>query len=137
MRRKLKGTHMSRSKKSRSLKYANGGVKTGSKERTKLESKQRKAKKLAANPRKVTRTRSVYQKAVDVETTEEQQVQKRVPTDALDLSMAHPTTPKAKIKPEPQAEDETLIEEERVEKEAESEEDLWDLLENPSNTNTF
>lgn len=127
---------MSRSKKSRSLKYANGGVKTGSKERTKLESKQRKAKKKAANPRKVTRTRSVYQKAVDSEAIEEQKVQRRAPTDALDLSLALPSKPKAPVKTETQA-IETPTKEESVETAPESEEELWDLLENPSNTNTF
>lgn len=130
---------MSRSKKSRSLKYANGGVKTGSKERTKLESKQRKAQKKAANPRKVDRVRSVYQKAVDVAAIEELQIQRRAPTDRLDLSMAQPIIPRAEAKPELKAKaaEEAPIEEESAEKEPESEEDLWDMLENPTSTNTF
>ena len=127
---------MSRSKKSRSLKRANGGVKTGSKERTKLESKQRKAKKKAANPRKITRTRSVYQKAVDIETIEEKQAKRRAPTDRLDLSMAQTTAPKVQATPEPKVA-QAPIKEESVESETESEEGLWDLLENPSSTNTF
>ncbi len=56
---------MSRSKKTRSLKRNHSGVKTGTKERTKLESKQRKANKKLANPRAVTRQRSVYQQHLD------------------------------------------------------------------------
>ena len=56
---------MSRSKKTRSLKRNHSGVKTGTKERTKIESKQKKAKQKLANPRAVTRQRSVYQQHLD------------------------------------------------------------------------
>lgn len=106
---------MSRLKKSRSLKRVTGGVKTGSKERTKLENKQRKAKQKAANPVKSNRQRSVYQKFLDEnDLVEKQHVAKPVKT-------TEPVISEPRVTFEPRAKKETL----------------WDQLEKPQNNDTF
>lgn len=109
---------MSRLKKSRSLKRVTGGVKTGSKERTKLENKQRKAKQKAANPVKQNRQRSVYQKFLD----ENDVVEKQQP---------------AKAKPTKEAEVIETLAVEKAHEPAEQTESLWDQLEKPQDNNTF
>lgn len=118
---------MSRVKKSRSLKRVTGGQKTGSKERMKLETKQRKAKKKAANPRAVVRQRSVFQKLEDekkallAKGTQPQKIK------ATPLAPASAVTPQLEIKKiEIVADIET-----------DNEDNLWDMLEQPQNTNTF
>lgn len=110
---------MSRTKKSRSLKRVTGGVKTGSKERTKLENKQRKAKKKANNAvKKPSRQRSVYQKFLDDNNLVEQQ---------------HVNKPQA-----PEVIEE-VIEEEVVEEPSKKsdKDDIWEQLENPNNNDIF
>ena len=108
---------MSRTKKSRSLKRVTGGVKTGSKERTKLENKQRKAKKKAANPvRKSSKQRSVYQKFLDENNLIEQQhVSKPTPVETEEVAVEEAPEQAAPRKSE--------------------KEDMWDQLENPENNN--
>lgn len=107
---------MSRVKKSRSLKRVTGGVKTGSKERTKLENKQRKAKHKAANPFKANRQRSVYQKFVDDNgIVEKQHVAKPVKVEEI----AAPSPVQKAYEPK------------------EKTESLWDQLEKPTNNDTF
>jgi len=109
---------MSRVKKSRSLKRVTGGVKTGTKERTKLERKQRKAKQKAANPVKKNRQRSVYQQFLDDNNLiEKQHVDK--PTQ------------------EPVVNDSTEQSETKSYSQAPKKESLWDQLEKPQNTDTF
>lgn len=111
---------MSRVKKSRSLKRVTGGVKTGTKERTKLERKQRKAKQQAANPVKKNRQRSVYQRFLDENNLVETQ---------------HAAKPKAQT----QSAQEPVFEQEqpRVSQKPVEKESLWDQLEKPKNTDTF
>lgn len=109
---------MSRLRKSRSLKRVTGGVKTGSKERTKLENKQRKAKQKAANPVKSNRQRSVYQRYLD----ENQLVEKQ-----------HVTATKAVKAVAAKIED---IQRPIYQAEEDSE-SLWDQLEKPTNNDTF
>lgn len=117
---------MSRLKKSRSLKRVTGGVKTGSKERTKLENKQRKAKQKAANPMKGNRQRSVYQKFLDEnEIVEKQHAAK--PTAVKEVA----TVIKAKTKANT-----NTVEHKSVEP-TENTESLWDQLEKPTNNDTF
>ena len=114
---------MSRVKKSRSLKRITGGQKTGSKERMKLETKQRKAKKKAANPRVVVRQRSIYQKLEDEK-----------------KASAGQKSPVKKLSPifqAPAFEPELKKIEIAAEIETENEDNLWDMLEQPQNTNTF
>ena len=110
---------MSRVKKSRSLKRVTGGVKTGTKERTKLERKQRKAKQQAANPVKKTRQGSVYQRFLDENNLVENQ---------------HKAKPQAQAQPV----QETVVEEQaRKSQKPVEKESLWDQLEKPKNTDTF
>ncbi len=133
---------MSRRKKSRSLKNNHSGLKTGSKERMKIESKQRKAAKKEANPRKVNRQRSVYQQQLDKSgQVESQHVDPKVPTAIqAAIKKALPTsqdsapspvkavkrpTPKQVPAPAPQV-TETPVSE-----------DPWDLLETPQNKDIF
>jgi len=124
---------MSRRKKSRSLKNNHSGVKTGSKERMKLETKQRKAAKKAANPRKVTRQRSVYQQLMDKNGQVEAQH-----VNALKPSQDQPAVKKLIISqqkpaPKPMA---SPIKETPVEPEVQAE-DLWGQLESPQNADIF
>jgi len=124
---------MSRRKKSRSLKNNHSGVKTGSKERMKLETKQRKAAKKAANPRKVTRQRSVYQQLMDKNGQVEAQH-----VNALKPSQGQPAVKKLIISqqkpaPKPMA---SPIKETPVEPEVQTE-DLWGQLESPQNADIF
>lgn len=123
---------MSRVKKSRSLKRVSGGTKTGTKERMKLETKQRKAKKKAANPRLVVRQRSVFQKLED---------EKKTPIgQKASVKKANPTLLQAPITPDFLVQTLTLKPEIKIieiETETYSEEDLWDQLEQPKNSNTF
>lgn len=109
---------MSRVKKSRSLKRVTGGVKTGSKERTKLENKQRKAKKKAALPSKTGRQRSVYQKFLDDNNLiEKQHVSKPVKDMSVEtIEVAAPSKPERII---------------------ERSENLWDQLEKPTSNDIF
>lgn len=136
---------MSRSKKSRSLKRNHAGVKTGSKERTKLESKQRKANKKLANPRAVTRQRSVYQQHLDNNNLVEGQhqspkAQAAQPTVSL-LAQAQQKAanfkaeikPAAKKRPTPKAK-ETLAPN-AIEDNPENA--LWDQLESTQNNDIF
>ena len=109
---------MSRLKKSRSLKRVTGGVKTGSKERTKLENKQRKAKQKAANPMKSNRQRSVYQKFIDENGIVEKQ-------HAPKAAKVQEIVTEAKII------------ERTVHQPTETTESLWDQLEKPQNNDTF
>jgi uncharacterized protein YgiM (DUF1202 family) len=145
---------MSRKKKSRSLKRVTGGVETGTKERTKLENKQNKARKKAdAAPGKVSRQRSVYQKAVDDENSAKS---KKGPTKLppLDMSALKPKkddTKQAKQKPEAEMPDAKLPEAKPVKKEIRiddivietkddiemSDDDLFNLLENPGKSDNF
>lgn len=110
---------MSRVKKSRSLKRVSGGVKTGTKERTKLERKQRKAKQKAANPVKKTRQRSVYQQFLDDNNLTEQQ------------HVAKPSEPVTESVKDNQQD---LPKPESKQPKNES---LWDQLEKPQNSDTF
>jgi len=110
---------MSRVKKSRSLKRVTGGVKTGTKERTKLERKQRKAKQKAANPVKKTRQRSVYQQFLDDNNLVETQ---------------HVSKP---AKPAVEAQNNTPEPSNFAQPETNKKESLWDQLENPKNSDTF
>jgi len=124
---------MSRRKKSRSLKNNHSGVKTGSKERMKLETKQRKAAKKAANPRKVTRQRSVYQQLMDKNGQVETQH-----VNAPKPSQGQPAVKKLIISqqkpaPKPMA---SPIKETPVEPEVQAE-DLWGQLESPQNADIF
>ncbi len=123
---------MSRKKKSRSLKNNHSGVKTGTKERMKLETKQRKAAKKAANPRKVSRQRSVYQQHMDQSgQVEAQHVEARSPTAQPPVKAPVKSfTEKAKT-PAP-----SLAREQIIEKPAEPV-DLWDQLESPQNNDIF
>jgi hypothetical protein len=133
---------MSRRKKSRSLKNNHSGLKTGSKERMKIESKQRKAAKKEANPRKVNRQRSVYQQQLDKSGHVESQhvgakaptaiqavIKKTLPTsiDSMPATAIKRSKPKPApvLTPAPQ-ETETLVSE-----------DPWDLLESPQNKDIF
>ena len=115
---------MSRVKKSRSLKRVTGGVKTGSKERTKLENKQRKAKKKAANPAKKSgRQRSVYQKFLDDNGLIEQQ------------HVAKPEAPEESNLP---PEEETPPQEvQKSTARPNQEEDMWEQLENPGKNDIY
>lgn len=111
---------MSRVKKSRSLKRVTGGVKTGTKERTKLERKQRKAKQKIANPVNKNRQRSVYQKFLDENNLVETQ---------------HVAKP-AKAAESITAENTSNVVDSHYEK-PKKEASLWDQLENPQNQDTF
>lgn len=122
---------MSRSKKSRSLKRVTGGVKTGSKERTKLENKQRKAKKKADNPRKDSRQRSVYQRFLDDNNmVEKQHVQKPV---------AQPEEIQENVVLETveQSEYSSNRDTRSDQKPQDGDKDLWSQLENPNQNDTF
>ncbi len=131
---------MSRRKKSRSLKNNHSGLKTGSKERMKIESKQRKAAKKEANPRKVNRQRSVYQQQLDKSgQIESQHVESKAPTAIKPvikkaLPTSHDSTPspaKAVKRATPEqvpAPQETITH---------TSEDPWDMLESPQNKDIF
>jgi hypothetical protein len=146
---------MSRNKKSRSLKRVTGGVETGSKERTKLEKKQNKARKKAtSNIGKENRQRSVYQQAVDDEksTKRKKGPAKLPPLDLTALAPLKADAKKPHIKKNEQKEDiqasstpkpakdklvidDIVIDNNNV---AEmSDEDLFDLLENPGKSDNF
>ncbi|MFT5593669.1 MAG: hypothetical protein ACI8SR_002055 [Oceanicoccus sp.] len=115
---------MSRLKKSRSLKRVTGGVKTGSKERTKLENKQRKAKQKAANPMKGNRQRSVYQKFLDEnEIVEKQHPAKPIPVKEIATVIKAKANTKAAVH--------------KAVEPLENSESLWDQLEKPTNNDTF
>jgi hypothetical protein len=130
---------MSRNKKTRSLKRVTGGVETGSKERTKLEKKQNKARKKAtSNIGKENRQRSIYQQAVDDEkSTKRKKGPAKLPP--LDLSALKPT--KTDIKQDSQKEKKSVVINDVVidnNSDADmSDEDLFDLLENPGKSDTF
>jgi hypothetical protein len=139
---------MSRNKKTRSLKRVTGGVETGSKERTKLEKKQNKARKKAtANIGKENRQRSIYQQAVDDEkSTKRKKGPAKLPP--LDLSALKPTKADAKkvdVKPDSQKEkksekESVIIDDVVIDNNSDAEmsdEDLFDLLENPGKSDTF
>ena len=125
---------MSRSKKSRSLKRVTGGnKKTGSKERMKLETKQRKAKKKAENPRKVTRQRSVYQQHMDQSNqVEVLHVSKKVNTGNAKIIesklKAAPAFTKAEVEPVQTIESAP---------QEQTEDSLWEQLEAPKNNDIF
>ncbi|WP_396586276.1 hypothetical protein [Bermanella sp. R86510] len=114
---------MSRKKKTRSLKRVTGGIKTGSKERMKLENKQRKAKKKAANPRKVERPRSVYQRFLDENNLVEPQHMAKKPAPVK--------AEKAK------QEDVQVQEQQKTSYNDEAPQNLWDQLERPKQSDTF
>jgi len=127
---------MSRNKKSRSLKRVTGGVKTGSKERTKLENKQNKARKKAnSKTSKPQRQRSVYQKMLD-DKQPEGATNEPKKTQAIATSETEQQNALEPIEP-------TSIEKDALDTSIEtpettSEDDLWDQLENPDNSsNTF
>lgn len=112
---------MSRVKKSRSLKRVTGGVKTGTKERTKIERKRRKDAKKAANPRKNSRQKSVYQRYLD-------------DNGIVDQSHAE----KAASTPEPNQQTMEAVKSQPAPKEkSEKEDSLWDMLEKPTQHDTF
>jgi hypothetical protein len=143
---------MSRKKKSRSLKRVTGGVETGTKERTKLENKQNKARKKAdAAPGKVSRQRSVYQKAVDDENSAKS---KKGPTKLppLDMSALKPKKddtkqakqiaemPEAEITVSKPVKKEVRIDDIVIETKDDTEmsdDDLFNLLENPGKSDNF
>ena len=110
---------MSRVKKARSLKRVTGGVKTGTKERTKIERKKRKEAKKTASPRKESRQKSVYQKYLDdngiVDQSHKAKASKPAPEQAKETQPAKPEKP--------------VVKQER--------DDLWDMLENPNLKDTF
>ncbi|EAT13288.1 hypothetical protein HF888_07325 [Bermanella marisrubri] len=113
---------MSRKKKARSIKRI-AGIKTGTKERTKLENKQRKERKKAASKAKPTRQRSIFQQFLDK-------------TQTVD--------PEFSGQPQkPRAEEEAVAVEQPVATEHDrqadepKEQSLWDQLERPKNTDTF
>ncbi len=126
---------MSRKKKSRSLKNNHSGVKTGSKERMKIETKQRKAAKKAANPRKVTRQRSVYQQHMDNSgLVEGQHVDAPKPSQIQPVKKMVVASPmKAARKPLAKP---AFVPEPTVESEVQPK-DLWDQLESPQNSDIF
>lgn len=109
---------MSRVKKSRSLKRVTGGVKTGSKERTKLENKQRKAKKKSAQPSKTGRQRSVYQKFLDDNNLIEKQHVSKPVKPVIEVTTEETVTAKP-------------------ERTRERSENLWDQLEKPTSNDIF
>ncbi len=132
---KLKVNDMSRSKKSRSLKRVTGGnKKTGSKERMKLENKQRKAKKKEENPRKVVRQRSVYQQHLDSNSSVKTQhagkkaETKSAPVKESKLKILAPAN--ESIEEEPVIALDTAPQES-------TESSLWDQLEAPQNNDIF
>ncbi len=116
---------MSRVKKSRSLKRI-AGVKTGTKERTKIERKRRKEAKKASNPRKSDRQKSLYQRFLD---------------DNGIVNQAHVEKPKTK-KPE---NIDTIDAQESTQKPSdkasgahkEKDQNLWDMLEKPNLKDTY
>ena len=123
---------MSRVKKSRSLKRVTGGVKTGSKERTKLENKQRKAKQKAAKPFKLTRQRSVYQQFMD----ENNLVEKQQANNSVKSANSNQQAPvKKALKPKKEAV--APVKQQVAIKSQENANDLWDQLEQPTNNDTF
>lgn len=123
---------MSRVKKSRSLKRVTGGVKTGSKERTKLENKQRKAKQKAAKPFKPTRQRSVYQQFMD----ENNLVEKQQANNSVKSANSNQQAPvKKAFKPKKEAV--APVQQQVAIKSQENANDLWDQLEQPTNNDTF
>ncbi len=123
---------MSRVKKSRSLKRVTGGVKTGSKERTKLENKQRKAKQKAAKPFKPTRQRSVYQQFMD----ENNLVEKQQANNSVKSANSNQQAPvKKALKPKKEAV--APVQQQVAIKSQENANDLWDQLEQPTNNDTF
>ncbi|MGK0445715.1 MAG: hypothetical protein ACJA1U_002666 [Bermanella sp.] len=123
---------MSRVKKSRSLKRVTGGVKTGSKERTKLENKQRKAKQKAAKPFKPTRQRSVYQQFMD----ENNLVEKQQANNSVKSANSNQQAPvKKALKPKKEAV--APVQQQVAIKSQENANDLWDQLEQPTNKDTF
>ena len=126
---------MSRLKKSRSLKRVTGGVKTGSKERTKLESKQRKAKKKADNPRKSNRQRSVYQKFLDDNNMVEKQHVQKPATQSEEVQ--EDLVIEAEAQSEYVSSPLTDTKDSADAKAKDSDKDLWSQLENPNQNDTF
>lgn len=127
---------MSRNKKSRSLKRVTGGVKTGSKERTKLENKQNKARKKAnSKTSKPQRQRSVYQKMLD-DKQPEGATKEPKKTQAIATSETEQQNALEPI--EPTSIEKAALDTSIETPETTSEDDLWDQLENPDNSsNTF
>ena len=128
---------MSRNKKSRSLKRVTGGVKTGTKERTKLENKQNKARKKALTTTgKVKRQRSIYQKMVDENGSEEKQAPtKKVSRPQIDTEA--PETTQITNRSARPAKDEATKVTAVTDTDESLEDDLWDQLENPGESDTF
>jgi len=133
---------MSRNKKSRSLKRVTGGVKTGTKERTKLENKQKKARKKATSVMvKDKRQRSVYQKMVDENNAtkdnkpnQPKKVSKSTEADQAKIE-EKVITPEIEKAPKVVTNKDTELN--SVDSTDASDEDLWDQFENPNGSNTF
>ena len=100
------------------MKRVTGGVKTGTKERTKIERKRRKDAKKAANPRKNSRQKSVYQRYLDDNgIVDQSHAEKAADNDQQNMDSVK-SQPAPKEKPE-------------------KEESLWDMLEKPTQHDTF
>jgi len=103
------------------MKRVTGGVKTGTKERTKIERKRRKDAKKAANPRKNSRQKSVYQRYLDdngiVDQSHAEKAAAKADNDQQNMDSVK-SQPAPKEKPE-------------------KEESLWDMLEKPTQHDTF
>lgn len=130
---------MSRNKKSRSLKRVTGGVKTGSKERTKLENKQNKARKKAAGgvTAKQKRQRSIFQKALDQEKAETKKPSPKKTPETEESKQNNELEP-LHAEASPAKEDTSSIDTDTVvDTPEQTEDDLWDQLENPNSSNTF
>lgn len=126
---------MSRVKKTRSLARVNG-VKTGSKEKTKLLNKLRKEQKKAKNPHKESRQKSVYEKYLEslagnpelyAAAKAEQAGIKPVKTSKPATTAAPEFIPKPpKTTPKPTQLDDT-----------DGSDDLWEQLEQPRNKDIY
>ena len=104
----------------------------GSKERTKLENKQRKAKQKAAKPFKPTRQRSVYQQFMD----ENNLVEKQQANNSVKSANSNQQAPvKKALKPKKEAV--APVKQQVAIKSQENANDLWDQLEQPTNNDTF
>lgn len=113
---------MSRKKKARSIKRI-AGIKTGTKERTKLENKQRKERKKAASKAKPTRQRSIFQQFLDK-------------TQTVDPEFSgQPQKQRTKEEAPATQQAEQVVQTKPVEEP--KEQSLWDQLERPKNTDTF
>ncbi|MCP5334300.1 MAG: hypothetical protein H7A08_01245 [Oceanospirillaceae bacterium] len=126
---------MSRVKKTRSLARVNG-VKTGSKEKTKLMNKLRKEQKKAKHPQKENRQKSVYEKYLEslaanpelYAAAKAEQAGVKPPKAAKPAAPAPefiPKTPKNKVQKAVTDDD------------ADNSEDLWDQLERPRDNDIY